>query len=232
MELEESTFLTSDFTIKLQSSRLAQTHVHWVRDAIRSPHPWSSPSPPAHNPSQHQGLFQWVKPSHGVAKVLESQLQHQSFQWTSRTDLLQDGLVGSPCSPKDSQESSPTRHGYIWLCRFGESSSVSDGLGFLYMVKVCLLWMSRQVWKERKQWFHTWKDCRLKTTFGQNQRDSWQTVLGLPANVNGPSAGAAMQRISIRLPCCEVFDTSTQQPRWRPDKDRCWIHWIRALPAG
>ena len=168
--------------------------------------------------------FQWVNSSHEVAKVLESQLQHQSFQWTPRTDLLQDGLVGSPCSPRDSQESSPTRHGYIWLCRFGESSSVSDGFGFLYMVKVCLLWMSRQVWKERKQWFHTWKDCRLKTTFGRNQRDSWQAVLGLPANVKGPSAGAAMQCISIRLPCCEVFDTSTQQPRWRPDKDRCWIH--------
>ena len=45
-----------------------------------------------------------------VAKVLEFQLQHQSFQWTPRSDLLQDGLVGSPCSPRDSQESSPTPH--------------------------------------------------------------------------------------------------------------------------
>ena len=45
---------------------------------------------------------------HEVAKVLEFQLQHQSFQWTPRTALLQDGLVGSPCSPRDSQESSPT----------------------------------------------------------------------------------------------------------------------------
>ena len=60
------------------------------------------------NPSQHQGLFQWVNSSHEVAKVLEFQLQHQSFQWTPRTDLLWDGLVGSPCSPRDSQESSPT----------------------------------------------------------------------------------------------------------------------------
>ena len=57
---------------------------------------------------QHQGLFQWVNSSHEVAKVLEFQVQHQSFQWTPRTDLLQDGLVGSPCSPRDSQESSPT----------------------------------------------------------------------------------------------------------------------------
>ena len=47
-----------------------------------------SPSPPAPNPSQHQGLFQWVNSSHEVAKVLEFQLQHQSFQWAPRTDLL------------------------------------------------------------------------------------------------------------------------------------------------
>ena len=67
----------------------------------------SSPSP-AFNLSQHQGLFKWVSSSHQVAKLLEFQLQHQSFQWTPRTDLLQDGLVGSPCSPRDSQESSPT----------------------------------------------------------------------------------------------------------------------------
>ena len=65
-----------------------QTHVHWVGDAIQPSHPLSSPSPPAPNPSQHQGLFQWVSSSHQVAKVLEFQLQHQSFQWTSRTDLL------------------------------------------------------------------------------------------------------------------------------------------------
>ena len=54
------------------------------------------------------GYFQWVSSSHQVAKVLEFQLQHQSFQWTPKTDLLWDGLVGSPCSPRDSQESSPT----------------------------------------------------------------------------------------------------------------------------
>ena len=52
------------------------------------------------------GSFQMRSSSHQVAKVLE--LQHKSFQWISRTDFLQDGLVGSPCSPRDSQESSPT----------------------------------------------------------------------------------------------------------------------------
>ena len=90
-----------------QLPEFTQTHVHRVGDAIQPSHPLSSPSP-APNPSQHQGLFQWVSASHEVAKVLEFQLQHQSFQWTPRTDLLWNGLVGSPCSPRDSQESPPT----------------------------------------------------------------------------------------------------------------------------
>ena len=85
-----------------------QTHVHWVGNAIQPSHPLSSPSPPALHLSQHQGLFKWVSSSHQMAKVLEFQLQHQSFQWKPRTDLLLDGLVGSPCSPRDCQESSPT----------------------------------------------------------------------------------------------------------------------------
>ena len=85
-----------------------QTHLHGVGNAIQPFHPLSSPSPPALNLSQHQGLFKWVSSSHQMAKVLEFQLQHQSFQWKPRTDLLLDGLVGSPCSPRDSQESSPT----------------------------------------------------------------------------------------------------------------------------
>ena len=58
-----------------------QTHVHQVGEAIPPSHPLSSPSPPAFNLSQHQGLFQWVSSSHQVAKVLGFQLQHQSFQW-------------------------------------------------------------------------------------------------------------------------------------------------------
>ena len=65
-----------------------QTHVHWVSDAIQPSHPLSSPSPPALNLSQHQGLFKWVSSLHQVAKVLELQLQNQSYQWTPRTDLL------------------------------------------------------------------------------------------------------------------------------------------------
>ena len=67
---------------------LAQTHVHWVSDAIQPSHPLLSPSPSAFNPSQQQDLFQWVSSSHQVAKVLELQLQHQSFQCIFRTDFL------------------------------------------------------------------------------------------------------------------------------------------------
>ena len=91
-----------------QLLEFTQTHVHRVGDAIQPSHPLSSPFSPAPNPSQHQGLFQWINSLHQVAKVLEFQLQRQSFQWTARTDLLYDGLVGSLCSPRDSQESSPT----------------------------------------------------------------------------------------------------------------------------
>ena len=99
---------TPGLPVHHQLPEFTQTHVHRVGDTIQPSHPLSSPSPPAPNPSQHQGLFQWVNSSHEVAKVLEFQLQHQSFQRNPRADLLQNGLVGSPCSPRDSQESSPT----------------------------------------------------------------------------------------------------------------------------
>ena len=71
-----------------QLLELIQTHVHWVSDAIKLSHPLLSPSPPPFNLSQHQGLFQGVSSSHQVAKVLEFQLQHQSFQWIFRTDFI------------------------------------------------------------------------------------------------------------------------------------------------
>ena len=90
-----------------QLPEFTQTHVCWVGDAIQPSHPLSSPSPPALNLSQHQGLLKWVSSLHQVARVFALQLQHQSFQWIFRTDLLYHGLVWSPCSPKDSQESSP-----------------------------------------------------------------------------------------------------------------------------
>ena len=76
------------FPVHHQLPEFTQTHVHWVGDAIQPSHPLSSPSPPSLNLSQHQGLFKWVSSSHQVPKVLEFQLQHQSFQWIFRTDFL------------------------------------------------------------------------------------------------------------------------------------------------
>jgi len=90
---------TPGLPVHHQFTELTQTHVHWVSGAIQPFHPLLSPSSPAFNLSQHQGLFQWVSSSQQVAKVLEFQLQHQPFQWTFRTDFFQDGLAGSPWSP-------------------------------------------------------------------------------------------------------------------------------------
>ena len=94
------------FPVHHQLSELTQTHVHQVSDAIQPSHPLSSPSFPTFSLSQHQGLFQWVSSSHQVAKVLK--LHHQSFQRIFRNDFLWNWLVWSSCSPRDSQESSPT----------------------------------------------------------------------------------------------------------------------------
>ena len=85
-----------------------ETHVHRVSGAINSSHPLSSPSAPAPNPSQHPSLFQRDNSSHEVDKVLEFQLYNHSFQRNPRADLLQNGLVRSSYSPRDSKESSPT----------------------------------------------------------------------------------------------------------------------------
>ena len=79
---------TPSLPVHHQLLELTHTHVHWFSDEIQQSHPLSSPSPPTFNLSQHQGLFQWVGSLQQVAKGLEFQLQHQSFQWTPRTDLL------------------------------------------------------------------------------------------------------------------------------------------------
>ena len=77
----------SGLPVHHQLPEFTQTHVHQVSDPIQPSYSLSSPSP-AFNLSQHQGLFQWVSSSHQVAKVLEFQLQQQSFQWIFRTDFL------------------------------------------------------------------------------------------------------------------------------------------------
>ena len=114
---------TPGFPVHHQLLELTQTHVHRVGDATQQSHSLSSTSPPTFNLSQHQGLLKWVSSSHQMAKVLELQLQHQCFQWIFGTDFLEDWLVSSPCSPRDSQESSPTPQ---------FKSIVSSALSFLY----------------------------------------------------------------------------------------------------
>ena len=86
---------TPGFSVHPQLLELVETPVHRVSDAIQPSHPLSSHSPPAFNLSQHLGLRKdfsfirkWVSSSHKVVKVLDLQLQHQSFQWIFRTDFL------------------------------------------------------------------------------------------------------------------------------------------------
>ena len=120
--------------------KLAQIHCHWVSEAIQPSHPLSSLSPLVFNIPQHQGLFQWVSISHQVAKVLEFQSQHQSFQWIFRTDFIKDWLVWSPCSPRDSQESSQTPQ---------LESSNSSALSFLYSPTLTSI---HDYWKQLYPW--------------------------------------------------------------------------------
>ena len=96
---------TPGFPVLRYLPELAQTHVHRVGEASQSSHLLSSPSPPAFNLSQYQGLFQWVSSSHQVAEVLEFHLQHQSFQWIFKVDFLNDsGIIILSC--------------YIWILLF------------------------------------------------------------------------------------------------------------------
>ena len=89
---------TPGLSVHHQLPEFTQTHLHWVGNAIQPSYPLLSLSPPAFNLSQHQGLFNWVSSSHQVAKVLEFQPHHQSFQWTLRilwNSPGQDTGVGS-----------------------------------------------------------------------------------------------------------------------------------------
>ena len=99
----------------------AQTCVHWASDIIQPSHPLSLPSPPALNFPQHQDLFQWVGPSHQVAKVLE--LQHQSFQdWfpLGLTGLisLQSGTLSRVFSKTTVRNKNYTASVFLFVCLF------------------------------------------------------------------------------------------------------------------
>ena len=79
---------TTGFSVHHYLLKFPHTHVHWVSDAVQPSLPPLLPFPLALNFPQHQGLFQWVSSLHQMAKVLELQLQHQSFQWIFRVDFL------------------------------------------------------------------------------------------------------------------------------------------------
>ena len=100
VQLFETPWSTPRLPVLNHLPEFAQTHLHWVNDAIQLSHPLL-PSSLALNLYQHQGLFQRVSSSHQVAEVLEIQFQHQSFQWIFRTDFLYDWLVWSPSCPRD-----------------------------------------------------------------------------------------------------------------------------------
>ena len=120
-----------------------QTHVHWVSDAIQPSHPLLSPSPPALNLSQHQGIFQWVSCLHQVAKVLGFQLQHQSFQLLGEGEMYEksnmetyvttckiDSQMGICCMAQETQTGSLyQRRGVSWVGRWGGGSK---GMRYMY----------------------------------------------------------------------------------------------------
>ena len=92
--------------VPLRLPEFAQVHVHCISDAIQPSHPLMPSSPSTFSLSQQQGLFLWVDCSHQVTKILELQLQHQSFQWVFKVDFLSSWLVWSLRCPRDSEESS------------------------------------------------------------------------------------------------------------------------------
>ena len=97
---------TPDFSVSHYLPEFAQVHVHCIGNAIQPFHPLAPTSPSAFNLSQKQGLFQWVGCLHQMTKVLELQLQHQSFQWVFSVHFPKDRRIWSPCSSRDFQVSS------------------------------------------------------------------------------------------------------------------------------
>ena len=108
---------TSGLPVYHQLPEFTQTHVHRVGDAIQPSHPLSSPSP-AFSLSHHQGLFQWVSSSHQAAKVLELQLQHQSFQWIFRVDFLWFDLLAIQWTLKSLLQRHDSKASILWCWIF------------------------------------------------------------------------------------------------------------------
>ena len=108
------------FPVLYHLLEFAQTYVHWAGDAIQESHPLSSPSPPALNLSQPQGLFQWVCTSHQVAKVLELQLQHQFFQYSGVISFRVDwfDLFAVQGTPKTIHQHHSSKSSILWHSAF------------------------------------------------------------------------------------------------------------------
>ena len=104
--------------VQHQLPKFTQTHIHWVGDAIQPSQPLLSPSPHAFNLSQHQSLFKWVSSSHQVTKVLEFQLQHQSFQWTLRTDPFRMALLAVHGTLKSLLQHHSSKASILWRSAF------------------------------------------------------------------------------------------------------------------
>ena len=114
-------YRTPGLPVHHQLPEFTQTHVFWVGDTTQPSHPLSSLFTPTFNLSQHQGLFQWVSSSHQVAKYwgFRFSINPSNGHWgliSFRMDL-----VGSPCSPRDSQESFPhhsSKASIFWCSAF------------------------------------------------------------------------------------------------------------------
>ena len=182
---------TPGFCVHHQLVECSQPHVHWVGDAIQPSHPLSSPSPPAFSLSQHQVFSK--KSLHQVAKVLELQLQHQSFQRLCRTDFLSDWLVWSPCKSKElSRPSVPFRGNTVAIHGEGNgthSSALAWKIPWTEEPGGCSPWGCKELDMTEQLHFHFSPPCTeegsgnpLQCSCLENPRDGgawWAAIYGV-----------------------------------------------------
>ena len=157
---------TPGLPVRHQLPEFTQIHVHGVGDAIQPSHPLSSPSPPTFNLSQHRGLFQWV------LHIKWPEYWSFSFSISPSNEhsglILYDKLVGSPCSPRDSQESSPTPQ---------FKSINSSVLSFLYSPTLTSI---HDCWKNRiSMWIKNFQICNLDLQKADEPKIKLPTFVGL-----------------------------------------------------
>ena len=187
-----------------------QTHVHWVGDAIQPSHPLSSPSPFALNLSQYHGLFQWVSSSHQVAKVLEFQLQHQSFHWiwTGWISLQSKGL---------SRVFSNTTVQILW-----HSAFFIVQLSHPYMTTGKIIALTRRTFVDKVMSLFFNMLSRLAITFLPKSKPlliSWLQSLSAVI-LEPPKIKSATVSLSIT---CSDFPNEQSSDSWVWFL-RCWLH--------